>query len=43
MVPLPSREGALPRILSVVVLALMLVAMLYAAWIGIANFSRIHV
>lgn len=39
----PPPAAALPRMLSLVVFALMLAAILYAAWIGIANFSRIHV
>lgn len=39
----PPASGTLPRILSLVVLVLMLAAILYVAWIGIVNFSRIHV
>ncbi len=39
--PLP-RTG-LPGVLCAVVFAVMLAAVLYAAWIGISNFSRIHV
>ena len=37
-----SRTG-LTRILCVVVFIVMVVAVLYAAWIGVSNFSRIHV
>ncbi|MEO7272045.1 MAG: hypothetical protein ABI211_08570 [Vicinamibacterales bacterium] len=39
--PAPGR--GLTRALCVVVLAVMIAAVLYAAWIGVINFSRIHV
>ena len=38
-----ARGLALQRILCIVVVALMVVATLYAGWIGIANYSRIRV
>jgi hypothetical protein len=33
----------LTRALCIVVFAVMFAALLYAAWIGVSNFSRIHV
>ena len=33
----------LTRALCIVVLVVMFVAFLYAAWIGVSNYSRIHV
>ena len=38
-----ARGLALQRILCIVILALMVVATLYAGWIGIANYPRIRV
>ena len=38
-----SRPQTLPRALCVLVLAIMIIAVIYAAWIGIGNFSRIGV
>lgn len=38
--PFPPAAG---RLLCLVILVLMLAALLYAGWIGISNFSRIHV
>jgi hypothetical protein len=39
-----SRSSAsLTRLLTIVVLVIMLVAVLYALWIGVANYSRIGV
>ena len=35
--------GTLTRALCVVVLIVMFAAVVYAAWIGASNFSRIHV
>jgi hypothetical protein len=44
MVPdLYSRASGLQRLLCIVVLILIAVAVLYAAWIGISNYSRIRV
>ena len=38
--PLPT---GLTRALCIVVFVVMLAALLYAAWIGVTNYSRIHV
>ncbi len=38
-----SRPQTLTRALCVLVLAIMIIAVIYAAWIGIGNFSRIGV
>jgi hypothetical protein len=38
-----SRRPGPERLLGIVVLVVILVAALYAGWIGISNFSRIHV
>jgi DNA-binding transcriptional regulator of glucitol operon len=38
-----ARGQGLTRALCIVVLAVMFAAVLYAAWIGVSNFSRIHV
>ena len=35
--------AGLTRVLCVVVFIVMLAALVYAAWIGVTNFSRIHV
>jgi hypothetical protein len=39
----PSRPDALLRALCAVVFAAMVIAVIYAAWIGISNYSRIGV
>ena len=39
----PAAGTALTRTLCVVVLLLMVVAAVYAAYIGVINYSRIHV
>ena len=36
-------RAGLTRVLCVVVFIVMLAALVYAAWIGVTNFSRIHV
>jgi hypothetical protein len=38
-----SRRPGPERLLGIVVMVVILVAALYAGWIGISNFSRIHV
>ena len=38
-----SRSPTLVRTLCVVVLVIMIVAVIYAMWIGVSNFSRIGV
>ena len=38
-----SRSEALTRALCVVFVLIMVIAVIYAAWIGIGNFSRIGV
>ena len=43
MVDSPVLQSALTRILCVVVFIVMFAALIYAAWIGVSNFSRIHV
>ena len=43
MVDSPASRTGLTRILCVVVFIVMVAAVLYAAWIGVSNFSRIHV
>ena len=40
---LASRPHILQRGLCVLVVAIMIIAVIYAAWIGIGNFSRIGV
>ena len=40
--PLPARPG-LERALCLLVVAIMIIAVIYAAWISIGNFSRIGV
>jgi hypothetical protein len=39
----PASRTGLTRILCVVVFIVMFAALLYAGWIGVSNFSRIHV
>ena len=39
----PRLDLRLPRLLTVVVLLVMLVAVLYSLWIGVSNYSRIGV
>ena len=39
----PVVRSGLTRILCVVVFIVMFAALIYAAWIGVSNFSRIHV
>ena len=39
----PGLGTGLTRILCVVVFIVMFAALVYAAWIGVSNFSRIHV
>lgn len=41
--PVPARPDALLRALCAVVFAAMVIAVIYAAWIGISNYSRIGV
>ncbi len=41
--PVDSRRRTVERALCFVVVAIMVIAVIYAAWIGIANFSRIGV
>jgi hypothetical protein len=38
-----SRRPGPERLLGIVVLVVIVLAALYAGWIGISNFSRIHV
>jgi hypothetical protein len=38
-----ARIAMVTRLLCVVILVLMLAALIYAGWIGVTNFSRIHV
>ena len=40
---LPVLRTDLTRALCILVFIVMLAALVYAAWIGVANFSRIHV
>jgi hypothetical protein len=39
----PRLRSGLTRALCIVVFLVMLAALVYAAWIGISNYSRIHV
>ena len=39
----PRLRNGLTRALCIVVFVVMLAALLYAAWIGVSNSSRIHV
>ena len=39
----PALGTGLTRALCLVVFIVMLAALLYAAWIGVSNYSRIHV
>ena len=39
----PGLGTGLTRVLCIVVFVVMLAAVVYAAWIGISNYSRIHV
>ena len=39
----PRLRNGLTRALCLVVFLVMLSAVLYAAWVGISNYSRIHV
>jgi len=39
----PASRTGLTKILCVVVFIVMFAALLYAGWIGVSNFSRIHV
>jgi DNA-binding transcriptional regulator of glucitol operon len=39
----PGLRTGLTRALCIVVFVVMLAALLYAAWIGVSNYSRIHV
>jgi hypothetical protein len=39
----PTLPTGLTRALCIVVFIVMLAALLYAVWIGITNYSRIHV
>jgi hypothetical protein len=39
----PGLGTGLTRVLCIVVFVVMLAALVYAAWIGISNYSRIHV
>jgi hypothetical protein len=39
----PALSTGLTRALCIVVFAVMLAALAYAAWIGASNYSRIHV
>lgn len=43
MVESPPSPTILTRTLCIVVFVVMFAAVVYAAWIGISNFSRIHV
>ena len=38
-----SRPHTVPRVLCILVVLIMVIAVIYAAWIGIGNFSRIGV
>lgn len=39
----PILRSGLTRILCLVVFIIMFAALIYAGWIGVSNFSRIHV
>jgi hypothetical protein len=41
--PAPASTRGLQRLFCIVVLVVIMLATLYAAWVGIINFSRIHV
>ena len=38
-----SRQHTVPRALCIIVVLIVVIAVIYAAWIGIGNFSRIGV
>ena len=39
----PALPTSLTRLLCVVIFLVMLLSLIYAGWIGISNYSRIHV
>jgi hypothetical protein len=39
----PALPTSVTRLLCVVIFIVMLAALVYAGWIGVTNFSRIHV
>jgi hypothetical protein len=41
--PPPASTRGLQRLLCIIVLVVIVLATLYATWVGISNFSRIHV
>jgi hypothetical protein len=41
--PVPASTHGLQRLLCIAVLVVIALATLYAGWVGISNFSRIHV